>query len=491
MTELKIIDETDHTLKAILDGIGEGISVIDEDLKIVWVNSIIEKWAGSLEDIRGKNCYKVYQKTDAPCEHCPTVKTFETGKIGKVRQHAYDTQGNIRYFEFISAPMVDGDKKIQAVVELAVDLTERVELEHKLKETKDNLQAVFDGIGDGISVINKDCQILRVNHGILQMFNKRDFSGLIGKKCFTEYFKNADICDNCPAQRTFKTGNPSHATKIYQRMDKGRTVLEISTFPIKDSQGQINQVGEYIRNVTDTIKLEDQLLYQERLAATGELAAGIAHEIRNPLSNITASAQLCMSEYKLPEPVKKYLQIVLRNAQNANLIIKDLLDLAKPNEISFKFNSIRKVILSACSLIRPKCSKQGVRLTQRISRRLPSILLDEKRLEEVFLNFILNALDAMPEGGRLAITAYPNSENNEVVINFLDTGCGISSENSNRLFQPFFTTKNDGVGLGLYLARQVISHHKGKIGIESKVGQGTKVIVKLPISRTKEEKQEL
>jgi signal transduction histidine kinase len=97
----------------------------------------------------------------------------------------------------------------------------------------------------------------------------------------------------------------------------------------------------------------------------------------------------------------------------------------------------------------------------------------------------------MPEGGRLAITAYPNSENNEVVINFLDTGCGISSENSNRLFQPFFTTKNDGVGLGLYLARQVISHHKGKIGIESKVGQGTKVIVKLPISRAKEGKQEL
>ena len=151
MEDTKAIDQSSQELKAILDGIGGGISVINEDLKIVWVNSIIEKWAGSLEDIRGKNCYKVYQKTDTPCEHCPAVKTFETGKMEKARQHAYDTQGNIKYFEFISAPMVDGDKKIWAVVELAVDLTEKVELEHKIKETKDNLQAVFDGIGEGMS----------------------------------------------------------------------------------------------------------------------------------------------------------------------------------------------------------------------------------------------------------------------------------------------------------------------------------------------------
>jgi signal transduction histidine kinase len=123
-----------------------------------------------------------------------------------------------------------------------------------------------------------------------------------------------------------------------------------------------------------------------------------------------------------------------------------------------------------------------VRLTLKYSRRLPRILLDEKRLEEAFLNFILNALDAMPNGGRLVINANNDFQNNEVAISFLDTGEGITSENLNKLFTPFFSTKENGVGLGLCLAHQVVSYHKGRINIESKVGQGTEVMVRLPFS---------
>jgi len=465
MEDTKLIDESSQELKAILDGIGEGISIIDEDLKIVWVNPIITKWAGSLEDIKGKYCYKVYQKKDTPCENCPTVKAFKTGKIEKARQYAYDTQGNIRYFEFTSAPMLDESKKTQMAVELAVDLTEKIELEHKLKEVKDRLEAIFDGIGDGVSVIDKNHQILRVNQGILNLFNKMDFSDLIGRKCFSEYYKNEGICENCPAEKTFEEGKPCHVTRICQGIDKGRIVLDISTFPIKDEDGKVIQVIEYMKNITDIVKLEDQLLYQERLAGIGELAAGIAHEIRNPLGSITASSQFVLSKYRLPDPVKKHLKIILRNSENANGIIKDLLDFAKPREISFKKGNIKDVIDSTCNLVKVRCAKQRVRLARKWSRRLPSILLDEKRLEEAFLNFILNALDAMPGGGRLMINAHPDFEANEVVISFLDTGEGIAPENLNKMFSPFFSTKEDGVGLGLCLAHQVISYHKGRINV--------------------------
>ncbi|MFH0935608.1 MAG: PAS domain-containing protein, partial [Candidatus Omnitrophota bacterium] len=152
--KLEVNEEIDQKLKnAILEAIGEGISIIDEELKIVWVNPIIEQWAGKLDDIKGKNCYKVYQKRDTPCENCPSLKTFKSGKIEKARQHAYDSKGNIKYFEFISSPMKDQWERTTAVVELAVDLTEKIELEHKLKETKDRLQTIFDNIDDGISVI--------------------------------------------------------------------------------------------------------------------------------------------------------------------------------------------------------------------------------------------------------------------------------------------------------------------------------------------------
>ena len=352
MAKLEIKKEIGQKLRdVILDAIGEGISIIDEDMKILWVNPIIEQWAGKLEDIKGKNCYKVYQKRDTPCENCPTIKTFKTGKIEKARQFAYDTEGNRKYFEFTTAPMEDErGRTIIAVVEIAVDLTEKIELEHRLKETKNRLHTILDNIGDGISVIDENYQILRVNQGILGLFVKRDFSELLGKKCFTEYYKNEGICDNCPAQKTFENAQPHHVTKIYSRTGNGRLVLEISTFPIKDEDGKVVQVLEHIKNVTATVKLEDQLLYQERLTGIGELAAGIAHEIRNPLGNITAASQFCLSKYNYSELVRKHLKIILKNSENANRIVRDLLDFAKPREISFKIGNIGDVTRAACNL---------------------------------------------------------------------------------------------------------------------------------------------
>jgi len=181
--------------------------------------------------------------------------------------------------------------------------------------------------------------------------------------------------------------------------------------------------------------------------------------------------------------VKKYLKIVLKNSENANRVIKDLLNLAKPREIFFKMGDISEVIKSTYNLFRAKCLKQKVRLTRRLPRDFPQILLDEGRLIEAFSNIILNALDAMPEGGRVTITSYVDFQNNDLVVSFLDTGIGISQDDLNKIFNPFFTTKKDGIGLGLCLALQVINDHKGKINIESNVDQGTEVIVRLPILR--------
>ena len=483
MEETTLINGTGRELRAILDGIGEGMSIIDKDLKIIWANSIIEKWAGPLDDIKGRNCYKVYQKRDTPCEDCPAIKTFKNNRIEKARQYGYDTEGNIRYFEFTSAPMADEQGKTTAVVELAVDLTEKIQLEHKLKETKDRLQTIFDNISDGILVIDKNYSILRVNRGILKMFDKRDFSELIGKKCFAECHKNDSVCENCPAEKTFEDGDIRHVTRVCHGIGRKRIALDISTFPIKNEKGEVLQVIEYYKNVTDIVKLEDQLLYQEKLAGIGELAAGIAHEIRNPLGNITASAQFCLGKYRLSEFARKHLRIILKNSENANRIVGDLLDFAKPTEISFKLAHIGEVIESACNLVKTRCSKQRVRITKRIGRRIPLLPLDEKRLEEAFLNFILNALDAMSNGGRLTITAYPDYQNKEVVISFSDTGCGISQETLNKIFNPFFTTKTNGVGLGLCLAQQVIGYHNGKLNLKSKVECGTEIIVSLPIPK--------
>ena len=237
-----------------------------------------------------------------------------------------------------------------------------------------------------------------------------------------------------------------------------------------------------LKDITERKEAEEQLLYAERLAGVGELAAGVAHEIRNPLANIIASAQFSLSKFTLDEKLKKHFDIILRNSENAERIIKDLLNFAKPSSVPVEGVNVAEIINRACDLVKGRCSQQRVWLIKKFSKGLPPIMADENGLEQAFLNLIINALDAMPEGGKLAITASLDARTNDIAVRFSDTGKGIPQENLNKIFNPFFTTKEDGTGLGLSLVHRIIDFHKGKINIESEMGKGTEVIVRLPVS---------
>ena len=358
-----------------------------------------------------------------------------------------------------------------------------IEAEHILAVAKKSLDAVFDGIEDGIFVINREYNMIRANKAILNIFGKRDFSEILGRKCFNDIYQRHTVCDNCPAEKTFKEGIPNHITKISREMGSKRVILNESAFPIKEEDDNVIHVVSHIKDVTHVVELEDQLLYSERLAGIGKLAAGVAHEVRNPLGNIKAAAQLCLDKCKSDKQTRRYLNVMLKNTKRINKVIKDLINLAKPHEASLKIGRIDKIIDSLCDLANARCLKQRVRLSKRFPRTLPQILLDEKLLKEAFLNLIFNALDAMPNGGRLAINAYYEHNDEEIVIAFCDSGCGISEDNVGRVFDPFFTTKKEGTGLGLSLAQQIIEIHKGKIYIESKPDYGTEITVRLPASK--------
>ena len=141
------------------------------------------------------------------------------------------------------------------------------------------------------------------------------------------------------------------------------------------------------------------------------------------------------------------------------------------------------MIKRVCDLVRTRCEKQHVLVHTKVSRRLPPILMDEERMEKAFLNFVLNALDAMPKGGKLSMNVYPHFDRDKIVITIQDTGKGIPQEDMDNIFHPFFTTKRTGIGLGLCLADQVISSHKGRLSVTSKVGEGTMITIELPIAR--------
>ena len=235
------------------------------------------------------------------------------------------------------------------------------------------------------------------------------------------------------------------------------------------------------KEISERKELQSQLIRSERLAGIGELAAGIAHEIRNPLGNISSSAQICLEKYEPSKEIKQFLEIIEEDSRKANAIIKGLLDFANPREVKFQKGSICDVITKVISSIKARCQENKINIITKFQEKLPPILIDKKWLEQAFLNFTLNAINAMPDGGELIISSDLDEKKKKIIITFSDTGVGIDRKNLSKIFDPFFTTRKDGVGLGLSLSYQIIKDHRGLINIESELNKGTKIIILLPI----------
>jgi len=272
-----------------------------------------------------------------------------------------------------------------------------------------------------------------------------------------------------------------------------KVITRCKMFPILDPTGKLTNVVVIQEDITERKRAEEELrkaysqleetqielIQSQTLAALGGFASGIAHEIRNPLANISASAQYCIKTFDLTKKAINYLRIIIRNSNKANKIIKELLDFARLSKFVFKQGNILQPLNKTCELTRAKRLNCNIRLYKRCSRALPKILMDNKRMEQVFLNIIINSIDSMSKGGRLSIIAYLEKE--YVIIEISDTGKGIRKQDISKIFNPFFTNKSNGVGLGLSVTHRIIQSHKGKIEVESKYHKGTKFTIKLPI----------
>ncbi len=349
-------------------------------------------------------------------------------------------------------------------------------MERELKISEEKYRRIFENIQDIYYEVDMNGIILEMSPSV-EVFTEYLRQDLIGKQIDDIYAE--------PKQRK---------EMLIKLHDKGR--INDFEIDIKDKNGNIiycsvtsklllddnnkpQKIVGSLRNITEHKEMQKYLLQTERLAGVGQLAAGIAHEIRNPLGNISSAVQFCITKYKPSREIEQYLDMILRNSDNANKIIKELLDFATPREINLKKGSIIKILDNAIELVKARFHKTGVNIKKKYSDKIPEILMDEKWMERSFLNLIVNAIDAMSKGRLLTITV--EMKDNLIVLSFKDTGKGISDENLNKVFDPFFTTKDDGTGLGMSSVYQVITAHKGTINIKSKVGKGTDVIVSLPI----------
>jgi two-component system sensor histidine kinase HydH len=250
---------------------------------------------------------------------------------------------------------------------------------------------------------------------------------------------------------------------------------------LKGEDGTIWGTIILCRDLTEVQSLKRELETSRRLASLGRLAAGVAHEIRNPLSSIKGFATYFKERYRDNPDDQKTSEIMIQEVDRLNRVITQLLEFARPPVIQKKRASLQSLIQHSLKMIERQGSAKGIQVLSHLSTDVRELDLDPDGINQVLLNLYLNAIEAMERGGTLTVSLYREERSPWVKIMVSDTGTGISKEDLEHVFDPYFTTKQTGTGLGLAIVHKIIEAHGGEVRVESEIGRGTAVSVLLPV----------
>jgi nitrogen fixation/metabolism regulation signal transduction histidine kinase len=337
----------------------------------------------------------------------------------------------------------------------------------EVTESKRELEALFNGITDMITVQDANFNILVANRSALKSFEAASAEGIIGKKCYELYM------GTCPVSETIETGKPAFSE---QEMD-GRS-YHLYSYPMKDAGGELNKIIVFRKDLTKERALQQQLIESTKMASLGELAACIANEVRNPLAGISGCSQVLRRRFEGNQETEELLDMISSDVKRLEEVVRKFIDFARLSKPELRNTRIIEVVERAIDLIEPQAMGQKVELQRDYRDRELSLLIDERQIRQALLNVFINALQAMPDGGRLEVSIQGGSDS--VLIKIADTGEGVAPEQIENIFDPFFTTRHQGTGLGLPIAQIIVEDHGGRSVVESSKGKGTIVTIELP-----------
>jgi len=347
--------------------------------------------------------------------------------------------------------------------------------------TKKFLQSLLDHIQDSIKIVEKDRTIVFINKAAQETIGKR-LANSIGHRCYEEFWHRKEACPHCMMDETFKSGQHQSATVKLEEEGKGSVTLDLSTFPVKDSSGEVIYGIEILRDVSERELLVNELVQTRALAIMGKYSAELTHEIKNPLNSIAIQINLIQklaerTDARLKNDMQDIIRVLKEEVDRLNNLSREFLQISKSPPLELQKSSLHAVLNTVFDLVQPLMSLSHIELKTAIDTELPDMLIDSDKLKQVFINIINNAVEAMPNGGTLAVSMQHTAAS--VLFSFEDTGPGIPQKNKDKIFQPFFSTKSTGTGLGLTVAKNIVDVHGGTIWFERRE-HGSTFFVELP-----------
>ncbi len=371
---------------------------------------------------------------------------------------------------------------VAVAIENALLLEERAQRAEELARLKEFNENIIESISVGVLAIDLRGRITNWNGALEEIYGlKRE--GAIGHR-LSEIF-DAGMLRNLreiTGNREWLAGEPANIYKFRTQSQNGRDlILNISLAPLRSKSEEMEGTLVAIEDITERVRLEEQLQQSDKLSSIGLLAAGVAHEVNTPLTGISSYSQMLMQQIPESDPRHQMLEKIYRQTSRASSIVNNLLNFSRVSDSRFAAIDIHRVLDDTVQLLEAQLHNTEIDVTRSYAVNLPLAPGNAPKLQQVFMNLILNARDAMPRGGQLEISTSFDEET--LTIRFRDTGMGIAPENMARIYDPFFTTKQigKGTGLGLAVSYGIIQDHGGQILVDSRPGEGTVFQLTLPL----------
>ncbi len=486
------IQESEKRYRVLFEGAGDAIFLVDAEGEnlgdIVEANPAAAKMHQyTIEELLDLNLIKDLDSPDAANGAPERVKRIMNGEWVTEEITHRKKDGTVFPVE-ITAGLLEfmGHKYILAIDR---DISNRKEMENKVLQAKHDWEATFNIITDMITIHDGDFNIIRANKAAIDTL-KLPLLEINKVKCYEFYHGKNCPPDNCLSCECFNTGKPSSFETYETHLGMH---LDVRAMPRYDDKNQMIGIVHVIRDITERKRVEEAMQRAQQMKIVGEWAAGLVHEIKNPLAGIKVSVEVLLDEHNISAEDRGIVLKAVDEIKRIEALLKSLLNFARPPKLQLSVVdmndlldqtidfSLRHPFLSSNSSIKIKVMKD-------LDDTIPETMADPMQLQQVLLNLAFNSIEAMPDGGTLGVKSIYDKNLGAIKIEISDTGKGIDKGVMDDVFKPFFTTKLKGSGLGLAITRQIVEQHGGVISVESDTGKGTVFKMLLNI---KEEKKKI